>query len=379
MPGRFARILGAAAGLVTSPGLHGTEDTMSDSIIVDTTNRIFQDLGDPQTVNNAKDDGWKAPLWSALEESGLTLTWVPDTLGGAGADISDGFDVLRAAGSHAVAVPLAETMLAGWLLSQAGIACPSGPMTVAPVRGIGGVTLGKNGKLSGTAAQVPFARDAAHIAVLVRRGDDTVVALVERKACAIKEGRSLADEPKDTVTFDGVTPLTVADAADGIDEDTLCQMGAAARACQMAGALETMLTVSVDYAKERVAFERAIGKFQAVQHLLARLGGEVCAAVAVAGSAAAAIQRANGFDEHVFVEIASAKIRIGEAAGEGAAIAHQVHGAIGFTIEHILHRFSRRLWSWRDDFGSEAEWAVRLGSLIATKGADELWPTLTAG
>jgi acyl-CoA dehydrogenase len=352
---------------------------MSDSIIVDTTNRIFQDLGDPQTVNNAKDDAWKAPLWSALEESGLTLTWVPDTLGGAGAEISDGFDVLRAAGNHAVAVPLAETMLAGWLLAQAGIASPSGPMTVAPVRGIAGITLGKDGKLSGTAAQVPFARDAAHLAVIARRGGDIVVALVKRGACTIKEGRSLADEPKDTVTFDGAAPIEVADAPDGLDEDTLCQMGAAVRSCQMAGALETMLTVSVEYAKDRVAFERPIAKFQSVQHLLARLGGEVSAAVAVSGSAADAIQRANGFGEHVFVEVASAKIRVGEAAGEGAAIAHQVHGAIGFTIEHILHRFSRRLWSWRDDFGSESEWAVRLGSLIAAKGADELWPTLTAG
>ena len=139
----------------------------SDSIIVDTTNRIFQDLGDPQTVNNAKDDGWKKPLWAALEESGLTLTWVPDTLGGAGAEISDGFDVLRAAGNHAVAMPLAETMLAGWLLAQAGIASPSGPMTVAPVRGISGIALGKNGKLSGTAAQVPFG--LARWRVTVRR------------------------------------------------------------------------------------------------------------------------------------------------------------------------------------------------------------------
>ncbi len=79
------------------------------------------------------------------------------------------------------------------------------------------------------------------------------------------------------------------------------------------------------------------------------------------------------------LEVASAKIRVGEAAGEGAAIGHQVHGAIGFTIEHILHRYSRRLWSWRDDFGSESEWAVRLGNMIAAKGGDELWPTLTAG
>ncbi|MGH6912565.1 MAG: acyl-CoA dehydrogenase family protein, partial [Geminicoccales bacterium] len=296
----------------------------SDSIIVDTTNRIFQDLGDPQTVNNAKDEGWKKPLWAALEESGLTLTWVPDTLGGAGAEISDGFDVLRAAGNHAVAVPLAETMLAGWLLAQAGIASPPGPMTVAPVRGISGITLGRNGKLSGAAAQVPSGRDVDHIAVIAHRGDDTVIALVERSACAIREGRSLADEPKDTITFDGVTPREVAYAQDGIDEDALCHMGAAVRACQMAGALEAMLGISVEYAKERVAFERAIGKFQAVQHLLARLGGEVSAAVAVSASAADAIQRANGFGEHVFVEIASAKIRVGEAAGEGAAIAHQV-------------------------------------------------------
>ena len=350
----------------------------SDSIIVDTAARIFQDLADPQTVNNAKDDGWKAPLWSALEESGLTLTWVPDTLGGAGAEISDGFDVLRTAGAHAVAVPLAETLLAGWLLAQGGIISPAGPMTVAPVRGIGGVTLGKDGTLKGTATAVPFARDAEHIAVVARRGKVPVIALVARADCRVAEGRSLADEPKDSVTFDGATPLQVADAPDGIDEDTLCQMGAAARACQMAGALQAILAVSVDYAKERVAFERAIGKFQAVQHLLARLGGEVSAAVAVAGSAADAIDRARAFSEPVFIEVASAKIRVGEAAGEGAAIAHQVHGAIGFTIEHILHRFSRRLWSWRDDFGSESEWAVRLGALVAEKGGDALWPTITA-
>lgn len=349
-----------------------------DSIIVDTTTRIFQDLADPQTVNNAADDSWKTPLWSALEESGLTLTWVPDTLGGAGADITDGFDVLRVAGAFAVGVPLAETLLAGWLLSKGGMTAPSGPMTVAPVRGISGITLGKGGKLKGRATQVPFARDAGHIAVVARRGDAAVIALVARADCQVSDGMSLADEPKDDVTFDGVMPLQTADAPDGIDEDALCRMGAAARACQMAGALETMLDISVDYAKERVAFERAIGKFQAVQHLLARLAGEVSASVAITASAADTIQRHGGQGEAVFVDVASAKIRVGEAAGEGAAIAHQVHGAIGFTIEHVLHRFSRRLWSWRDDFGSESEWAVRLGALIAAKGGDEVWPTITA-
>src|SRR5437763_13110948 len=68
---------------------------MSDNIIVDTATRIFSDLCEPQTVNAAEEGHWPAELWNALEESGLTLTWVPDNLGGAGAEMLDGFAVLR--------------------------------------------------------------------------------------------------------------------------------------------------------------------------------------------------------------------------------------------------------------------------------------------
>ena len=75
--------------------------------------------------------------------------------------------------------------------------------------------------------------------------------------------------------------------------------------------------------------------------------------------------------------MATAKIRAGEAAGTGAAIAHQVHGAMGFTREYSLHQATRRLWSWRDDFGAESVWAISLGEMIAGRGADALWPTLT--
>jgi acyl-CoA dehydrogenase len=155
-------------------------------------------------------------------------------------------------------------------------------------------------------------------------------------------------------------------------------MGAAVRAMQMAGALEAILELAVAYANKRVAFERPIAKFQAVQHNLARLAGEVAGAIAAAGSAGDAIANAPTFDEAVFLEVASAKIRVGEAATEGAGIAHQVLGAIGFTQEHTLHCFTRRLWAWRDDFGNESAWAVKLGTLVAAKGADGLWPMLAA-
>ena len=155
-------------------------------------------------------------------------------------------------------------------------------------------------------------------------------------------------------------------------------MGCVVRSVQTAGALEAILDMTVRYANERVAFERPIAKFQAVQHNLARLAGEVAAAMTAAHSAADAIARARHVRRRVFLEATAAKIRSAEAAQEGAAIAHQVHGAIGFTKEHILHRFTLRMLAWRDDFGNESHWAVALGNAIAARGADEFWPLVAA-
>ena len=81
-------------------------------------------------------------------------------------------------------------------------------------------------------------------------------------------------------------------------------------------------------------------------------------------------------DETPILPVAAAKIRVGEAAAVGAGIAHQTLGAMGFTGEHILHRFTHRLWTWRDDFGSEAEWALRLGREMLARGVDDYWPAL---
>jgi acyl-CoA dehydrogenase len=353
----------------------------SGHIVADTAARIFADLADPQTINHAKDGSWRAPLWRALTDAGLTLAWMPEEHGGAGASLADGFEILQVAGRFALPVPLGETLLAGWLLARAGLEAPPGAMTVAPVRPKETITLNGDGVLRGRARGVPFAREAEHLAVLATRGasgGSPTVALVAAKDCRVTEGRTLAGDASDEVTFDGVRPIARAPAPAGLDQTALMLMGATVRSVETAGALEAVLTHTVRYANERVAFERPIAKFQAVQHNLARLAGEVAAAVAAAGSAADAVAQATAFDEAIFLEAASAKIRCAEAAQEGVAIAHQVHGAIGFTKEHILHRFTLRLLSWRDDFGNESHWAVALGNLVAARGADDLWPLVAS-
>jgi acyl-CoA dehydrogenase len=350
----------------------------SENIVAETAEKIFADLADVQTVNRDKQDAWKQPLWQALTDAGLPLSWVPEECGGAGASLAEGFSVLSAAGRFAIAVPLAETMLAGWLLAQARIASPEGAMTVAPASPKDRITATADGSLSGRARGVPFAKDAKHVAVLASGADGTSIALVDAASIRIEAGVGLGGDHSDTISLDKVRPIAIKPAPDGFDQTSLMLMGGVARSLQIAGALESMLDISVRYSNGRVAFEKKISKFQAVQHNLARLAGESAAALAAATSAADAIANATGFNDEIFLEAMSAKIRCSEAAEKGGAIAHQVHGAIGFTIEHILHRYSLRALAWRDDFGSESYWAVELGKLVAARGADELWPLLAS-
>ena len=347
-----------------------------ESLIVDTTVRIFQDHADPRTVNARGDEGWQAGLWSALEDMGLTRTWVPERLGGAGAEVLDAFEVLRVAGRFAVAVPLAETLVAAWMLAEAGIEVPPGRLAIAPARP-GEVLSSGNGALSGIARTVPFAREADHLVVITGEGDGREVVLLAPASVRIAPGVSIAGEPRDTMDLGGARALAAAPLPPGAIGPL--ELGAAVRSMQMAGALQAILDLSVEYAGERIAFERPIAKFQAVQHNLARLAGEVAAANAAANAAASAVAAgAAGHPDARFIEVAAAKVRAGAAGHEGSMIAHQTHGAIGYTREHVLHRFTHRLWSWRDDFGAETYWAAELGRRFAAAGADRLWPTLTA-
>ena len=353
----------------------------ADSLVVDTTDRLLSELCGPEVVTAAEDGAWPKALWEALHESALTRAWIPETLGGPGTSLADGFAIVRLAGTHAGPAPFAETLLAGWLVSDAGLEPPKGPLTVAPVDGASSIRL-EGDALSGSAARVPFARVCGHLVVVFESGDSgntkKGVALVDRAACAIEPGTSLAGEPSDTVVFDGVVPIARS-AASAVDRaERLRRMGAAMRAEQMAGALEGCLEQSLRYASDRHQFGRPIAKFQAVQHNLAVLAGEVAAATTSADAAVSAIARHGTDDDRTFLAVATAKIRCGQAAGAGAGIAHQVHGAMGFTREYSLQHRTRRLWAWRDEFDPETVWAIELGRRIAEGGGDALWAAVTA-
>jgi alkylation response protein AidB-like acyl-CoA dehydrogenase len=274
---------------------------------------------------------------------------------------------LRRSAYHALPVPLAETMIGGRLLAAAGLEVPEGALTVAPVMPSDVLEFKAGKVLNGNARRIPWGNQCAHAVVAA----ENEIGLISLDACKPSIAKNLAGEPRAAIKFDAQSLVAHA-SLEGAGARLLLE-GALVRSVQMAGALERTLAYTLQYAGERVQFGRAIGKFQAVQHLLAVLAGQVAASSAAADAAVeASADAADGF------AVAVAKARIGEAAGKAAEIAHQVHGAMGFTREHNLHYSTRRLWSWRDEFGNETYWQSRLGREVAARGADALWPMLTA-
>ena len=303
----------------------------------------------------------------------VTTAALPESAGGSGLEFHVAMLALKRTAYHAAPVPLAETMLAGRLLVAAGLKVPEGALTVAPSHLGDRLEISRSGagySVSGTARRVPWGAQCAQVVVVGECEGKPVVGIAATSGLAGATEKNLAGEPRTVLEFKSAPLIAAAELA-GAGERLVAE-GALLRSVQMAGALERTLEYALLYANERVQFGRAIGKFQAIQHLLAVLAGQVAASSAAADAAVEA--SAGGPDDFM---VAVAKARIGEAAGRAGEIAHQVHGAMGYTREHNLHYSTRRLWSWRDEFGNETHWQVRLGRMIAAQGADALWPRLT--
>ena len=216
---------------------------------------------------------------------------------------------------------------------------------------------------------MPWGREVASvITTLSIDGQPHVVVLAVSDASVHKK-MNLADEPRDDLQFDSA-PAQVAPATSR-EAPHLFDYAALARTAQIAGALQSALERSIAYAQERKQFGRPIGQFQAVQQQLALFGAETAAATCASRSAAIAACAGDAS-----FEIAAAKLRANQAIGVATAIAHQVHGAIGFTREYALRQATQRLWSWRSEYGNDRYWSERLGRAVIGRGADAFWSSI---
>ena len=127
----------------------------------------------------------------------------------------------------------------------------------------------------------------------------------------------------------------------------IMQRAGVGKCCEMVGNTQRVLEMTVDYAKERKQFDRPIGSFQVIQHYCADMATDVD------GARFSTYQAAWMLSEGLpcTKEVAIAKAWMGEACQRVFALAHQIHGAIGVTIEHDLHYYTRRAKAAELTFG----------------------------
>jgi acyl-CoA dehydrogenase len=342
----------------------GVERALSEFLTVDYWHRL---------ESAGEESAWDAELWQLITELAIPELLVEESLGGAEASLLEATGALEALGALAVPAPAAEVMIASWCASKAELALPATTVTLGPCMPQDHVTLTTNNRgirLTADMRGIPFARHCSAIVLQGTLNGATVTCALptDTKGVSLEPQSSLNGEARDRVIVD--TTLSTAQVSDAIAIDVL-RASAAMRSIQMSSALNASLNMCVDYVTERKQFGRPLAKFQAIQQQLA-----VMAALTTSAQVSARQAFVTLTDPTSPTAVAAAKIATGQAASQGTAIAHQVHGAMGFTAEYGLHRLSRRLWTWREEFGNETWWSRQLGDMSLNAGAGGLWDLL---
>ena len=245
---------------------------MMHDLILDTAERVFTDhcnkaVRDEAESGPAKDQVALFPegLWAVVKEAGLNQVGGKDS----GSTLADVFRMIRLAGKFALPMPFAEILVSNRFFQGEGLT------TVA----------------EGLVA--PWARRAARIVT----DDGQLVTEFD-----VVQGSNLAGEPRDEIVFEEFESIEL--------PPNFRAIMAMTRVSSMCGGLEKLLELTIDYVGERKQFGRPISGFQAVQHNVARMAGEVAASIRASDAAIEAM------DTNRFVlQVAAAKVRVGEAAG----------------------------------------------------------------
>lgn len=312
--------------------------------------------------------------WPTVVELGWPLVAIDEARGGAGGAFDDLAAIITAIGRHTAAVPLLEQSLATWVLTEAGEQPPEDLVTVAVEEGLTASGDGPQVTVSGTLPAVPWLTAASRLIAPATLADDTEVLVVLDVAAPGLERvdeANLAGEPRSQVTCAEVAATVLTDAP---GPELLRARGSLLATVALVGAMETAYELTRTHVKTREQFGRPLARFQVVSSALAEMSSEV----SLARSAVDAAVEAYAADgDALELAIATARVLTVEATTAVNHHAHHLHGAMGITREYPLHKATRRVWSWRDEWGSERAWRRALGDRALSLGPEALWDEVT--
>jgi len=339
-------------------------------MILEVVERMLKENVDKDLVDVVEKGQWSPEVWALFEENGMTVVAISEENGGADGDLDDLLNIVRLTGKYAAPIPFAEMTFANYVLQYAGLNIAQGLVTYM-ISHEQALSL-ENGKLSGTAMNVNWARHTNHLVALAKSTDGTHLVEVNLNEATILPSANLAGEPRDTVTFNDAPVTQVSNALTVEEISYMTTLETAFILALMTGAIEKVNELTVQYTKERQQFGLPIHRFQLVQQHIVQLAGETAISVAAFHNITASLLTNNYKNE-----VAYARLRFEESITAAATIAHQVHAAIGTTYEHQLHQFTRRLWAWRDEGASSDYWSARVATELLENSGASLWAYLT--
>jgi alkylation response protein AidB-like acyl-CoA dehydrogenase len=310
-------------------------------------------------------DGYDRSLWRELAGYGFLGLLVPEWLGGAGGCLSDASVVATELGRQLVPGPFATSAVAATtILVEAahrgsavaridllGLVEGTATATVLNAPSIHRdltVTARPDGAfvLDGS-VEIVVGADSADALIVPARARGTAVILRVPSTDAIVTPVTLADVTRRAATVDFAATRVASDGVllTGDEADAAVALASArlsvALAADCAGGANAALVLASEYAKTRHQFGRAIGSFQAIKHKLANMYIAVDSAEAIAHRAAVALDEG---EEGASALVLAAAAHCSAAYVSVAGDAIQTHGGIGFTWEHLCHRFFKRAW-----------------------------------
>ena len=304
-------------------------------------------------------------LWQQLDSLGLIRLTGAEGDGGSGAGWAEAAELITAAVRHGVHLPLAEhDLLACWLIDQ--VSGPAEPVLHTLCQLAPGASTGL----------APWAGEVERLAVLWHGDEGHRLAQVDTASVQITHGTNMIGEPRDRVTVDVSTLQGVS-----VPPEMAAVVGrksAMVRAVQVCAALDHAVALSIEHAASRVQFGRPLAKFQAIQNLIADAAAEAALARIATEAAVNTAIDSNWRAACLDFQIAVARSCAGQASLVVTRNAHQVHGAMGTTIEHRLHEYTRSALAWRSEFGSARFWDLQVADLASAGGRSGLWDMVTS-
>lgn len=300
-----------------------------------------------------------------LAELGLLGIDVPEERGGSGGSLADLLVIAEEFATQGITSSLIDAACAHWLGDQCGQKVDlSVPSTIKFLPDSAWDTTSPR-----IVTSVPWARESARVVIVDAAG--TVHAL-DTSSATIEHIDNVAGEPRDTLTVEADSVSEVG----RVDVNSLiCRLGLL-RSAALLGAATGVYRITKQHVAERHQFGAPLNRIPAVATQLGILKTLVLQMQTALNRAKAAYECLS--PENALSAVAIARVMLTSSAGEVARIGHQLHGAIGTTEEHQLHRYTRPLWAWRDDDGLPRYWQQLVGLAAISTGESAVWQELTA-